>query len=90
MKRFIFALFTALLAISLCTSGIFAAEGDSAAWKFDKPINIVCPWGEGGGADSTLRALAKALKESSGIEVNVVNFTGGGGKRCGSYERTAC
>lgn len=85
MKRFIFALLTALLAISLFTSGIFAAEGDSSAWKFDKPITIVCPWGEGGGADSTLRALAAALKESSGIQVNVVNYTGNGGANGAAY-----
>ena len=86
MKRFTRILFTALLVLSLCATVLFAAEGDSPAapaessgWKFDHKIIIVCPWGEGGGADSTLRALTPLLRERLGQPVEVVNITGAGG-----------
>ena len=59
----------------------------SSGWKFDKKIVIVCPWGEGGGADSTLRALVASLKEACGLEVEVMNVTGGGGVNGASYTK---
>ena len=87
MKRFISILITALLALSLCVSGSMAQDAEpvtpeapaSTGWKFDKPITIVCPWGEGGGADSTLRAIVPLLKDILGVEVNVQNVTGANG-----------
>lgn len=100
MKKFLFTVLTFILALSLCSASLAAdtapvvveapaenAAPSSSGWKFDKPITIVCPWGEGGGADSTLRALAAALKETAGIEVSVVNMTGGGGVNGASYAR---
>ena len=85
MKRFALVLLAALLALSLCGS-CFAADG-SSSWKFDRKIVIVCPWGEGGGADSTLRALIPLLKEATGQSVEVVNITGGGGVNGASFTR---
>ena len=88
MNRFTRILFVALLALSLCATGLFAAEvgensptapAESSGWKFDHKIIIVCPWGEGGGADSTLRALTPLLRERLGQPVEVVNITGAGG-----------
>ena len=63
----------------------FAADG--SGWKFERPIVIVCPWGEGGGADSTLRALVPLLKEATGQNVEVINVTGGNGVNGASYTR---
>ena len=40
---------------------------------------MVCPWGVGGGADSTIRPMAKLLKDILGVEVEVVNVSGGSG-----------
>ena len=85
MKRFALVLLAALLALSLCGS-CFAADG-SSSWKFDRKIVIVCPWGEGGGADSTLRALIPLLKEATGQSVEVVNITGGNGVNGAAYTR---
>ena len=31
----------------------------SAEFKFERKIDLVCPWGVGGGADSTLRPMAQ-------------------------------
>ncbi|MBQ7196825.1 MAG: tripartite tricarboxylate transporter substrate binding protein [Synergistaceae bacterium] len=65
-----------LLAVSLIVCGAVAA---SAEFKFERKISIVCPWGVGGGADSTLRPMANLLKNVLGQEVEVVNVTGGNG-----------
>ena len=66
----------ALLAASLILVGAMAA---SAEWKFERKVSIVCPWGVGGGADSTIRPMANLLKNVLGQEVEVVNVTGGNG-----------
>ena len=67
MKRFTRILFTALLALLVCASFVMAQDAESPAapegWKFDRKIIIVCPWGEGGGADSTLRALTPLIAQ---------------------------
>ena len=94
MKRFTRIFFTALLALLMCASLVMAQDADSpsapaesAGWKFDRPITIVCPWGEGGGADATLRALVPIIKAATGQEINVVNVTGGNGVNGASYVR---
>ena len=91
MKRFVRILFASLLVLSLCSTVLFAADTDSPAapqgWKFDKKIVIVCPWGEGGGADATLRAIVPLIKNATGQEVEVVNVTGGNGTNGASYTR---
>ena len=51
----------------------------SAEFKFERKIDLVCPWGVGGGADSTLRPMANLLQEILGVPVEVVNVEGGGG-----------
>ncbi len=66
----------ALLVASFVICGAMAA---SAEWKFERKVSIVCPWGVGGGADSTLRPMANLLKNILGQEVEVVNVTGGNG-----------
>ncbi len=94
MNRFTRILFAALLALSLCATGLFAAEGDSPAapaessgWKFNQKIIIVCPWGEGGGADATLRPLLPLLSEQLGVPVEIANVTGGNGVNGAAYTR---
>ena len=56
-------------------------------FKFDHKITIVCPWGEGGGADSTLRALVPLLAKELGQEIEVLNVTGGNGVNGAAYTR---
>ena len=89
MKRFALVLLTAILALSLCGSSFAADEASPApsGWKFDRPIRIVCPWGEGGGADSTLRAIVPLIKSATGQNVEVLNITGGGGVNGASFTR---
>jgi tripartite-type tricarboxylate transporter receptor subunit TctC len=44
-----------------------------------KDITLVCPWSAGGGTDTLSRALVKNAKKFMGVNVNVVNKTGGMG-----------
>ncbi|WP_462363099.1 Bug family tripartite tricarboxylate transporter substrate binding protein, partial [Pyramidobacter porci] len=73
MKKFVYA----LLAVSLL--GVAAVSAGAEEWKFTRKIDVVCPWGVGGGADSTIRPMAKLLKDILGVEVEVVNVSGGSG-----------
>lgn len=68
--------FALLLAVTMLMSICVAA---SAEWKFERAIEIVCPWGVGGGADSTIRPMADELQKILGVPVNVNNVEGGSG-----------
>ena len=78
MKKYL----SILLAVTLIFCAVSCA---SAEWKFERKISIVCPWGVGGGADSTLRPMANLLKKIIGQEVEVVNVTGGNGVTAVEY-----
>lgn len=43
------------------------------------PVEIIVPWSAGGGTDSVARLIGNSLSESLGVQVNVVNRTGGAG-----------
>jgi tripartite-type tricarboxylate transporter receptor subunit TctC len=45
----------------------------------NRPIQMICPWGAGGGTDATARIVAALLEKDIGQPVNVVNRTGGSG-----------
>ncbi len=44
-----------------------------------KPVDIIVPWGPGGGTDLCARVIAKYVVQSTGFPMNVVNKPGGGG-----------
>ncbi|WP_038180028.1 tripartite tricarboxylate transporter substrate binding protein [Vibrio rhizosphaerae] len=66
------------LQISLITAALLASTSAMAAWP-DKPIKIIVPWGAGGNTDTVARLVAEGLQEQLGVNVNVVNRTGGAG-----------
>ncbi|AUG98606.1 tripartite tricarboxylate transporter substrate binding protein [Prodigiosinella confusarubida] len=70
MKKSMIKLLT--LATILTSSSVFAA------WP-DKPITIIVPWGAGGNTDTVARLVAQGLQKELGVNVNVVNRTGGSG-----------
>lgn len=43
------------------------------------PIEVIVPWAAGGGTDGVARLLANELSQREGVQVNVVNRTGGSG-----------
>ena len=55
------------------------AEPANGEWKWERKIEIVCPWGAGGGADTTVRQFATQLEKELGQSVVVNNVTGAGG-----------
>lgn len=56
-----------------------ADGGTDGAWTWDRKIEIVCPWGAGGGADTTVRQFATALEKEIGVSVVINNKSGAGG-----------
>lgn len=44
-----------------------------------RPVQLICPWGAGGGTDATARIVAALLEKDLGQPFNVVNRTGGSG-----------
>lgn len=74
MKKIFFLATLFVVGIMLLTPMTFSAE------KFpSREITLICPWAPGGGTDTVSRALTKNAKKYFGVEVNVVNRTGGGG-----------
>lgn len=75
MKRRTFA----ALAGALLAGGL-AGVSPAAAQTFpERPIQMIVPWGAGGGTDAVGRMIASLLQEDLGVPVNVVNRTGGSG-----------
>lgn len=64
--------------LSLISAAIFASSSAFAAWP-EKPIQIVVPWGAGGNTDTVARLVAEGLHKELGVNVNVINRTGGAG-----------
>lgn len=63
--------------LSLMAALVFALPAQA---KFPaKDITLICPWSAGGGTDTIARALVKNAKKYFGVNVNVVNKTGGMG-----------
>lgn len=86
MKRKVLALAMAsvMAAVSLAgCSGSGGGGGQAAAgngeWQWERKVEIICPWGTGGGADTTLRTFATALEKEIGVPVVVNNKSGAGG-----------
>jgi len=61
-------------------AGVLMTTGAALAQDFpDRPIQLIVPWGAGGGTDAVGRLLGAQLQEELGVPVNVVNRTGGSG-----------
>ena len=59
---------------------LFSLSGAAFADSFpEKDLTLIVPWSAGGGTDTIARALAKSAKKHIGVNVNVVNKTGGQG-----------
>lgn len=84
MKKRLFALVSAVLALMMVAgcSGAGSSEGTVDAdgnWVWERKVEIVCPWGVGGGADATIRPMADLLTKKLGVQVSVNNIEGAGG-----------
>lgn len=68
-----------LVALIAALAIVLAAGSVPAASFPQKDITLICPWSAGGGTDTISRALVKNAKKYFGVNVNVVNKTGGMG-----------
>lgn len=69
-----------LLTVMCATALSFGMPSAQASNHYpDRPIQIIVPWGAGGGTDAVARFMAAELKKKLGQPVNVVNRTGGSG-----------
>jgi tripartite-type tricarboxylate transporter receptor subunit TctC len=78
----------AVAVVVVCAGSIAAAQSmdKSVAALIEKPIELVVPWGTGGGSDQMARALARAMeKQQPGLTVTVLNKPGGNGTLGLSY-----
>ncbi len=62
----------------MALSTFFLSCSAFAAWP-EKPITIIVPWGAGGNTDTVARLVAQGLQKELGVNVNVINRTGGSG-----------
>ena len=74
MKKKLFA--TCLAALMSVTA--FGAMAESE-WKFERPVEIVCPFGSGGGVDTALRTLQPLLEKELGTSLIINNQPGSSG-----------
>src|SRR6266702_1306258 len=62
----------------LLAAFLFAASSAFAQYP-QRPIQLIVPWGAGGGTDATARIIGSLLEKELKQPVNVVNRTGGSG-----------
>ncbi|MFM7306086.1 MAG: tripartite tricarboxylate transporter substrate binding protein [Alphaproteobacteria bacterium] len=72
-RRNLFAASGAGLAAGLAAPALAQARYPS------RPVQLIVPWGAGGGTDATARIVGSLLERDLGQPINVVNRTGGSG-----------
>jgi tripartite-type tricarboxylate transporter receptor subunit TctC len=69
-----------LVAAAFGALALAATALPAAAQNYpSRPIQLIVPWGAGGGTDATARIIGSLLEKELGQPVNVVNRTGGSG-----------
>ena len=68
----------AFAALAMAAAGMFGPAAAQTSYP-DRPIELIVPWGAGGGTDAVGRIFASLLETELGQPVNVVNRTGGSG-----------
>lgn len=70
--------FVALAAMSVAVTGVYGTAAAQTDYP-QRPIEMIVPWGAGGGTDAIARIFGSLLEKELGQPVNVVNRTGGSG-----------
>jgi tripartite-type tricarboxylate transporter receptor subunit TctC len=69
-----------IVLLSMAATAIGTISPARADTYPSRPIDLIVPWGAGGGADFIGRALAKELQASLGVSLPVLNVPGGTGQ----------
>lgn len=56
-----------------------STPAEEEKWTFERPIEIVIPFGPGSGTDTTIRAWAPLMEKELGVSININNVEGAGG-----------
>jgi tripartite-type tricarboxylate transporter receptor subunit TctC len=67
--------FKAIVTSTVFAVGLIAAASIASAFP-DRPINMIVPWGVGGGGDRVGRVFAGLMAPKLGVSVPVINVTG--------------
>jgi tripartite-type tricarboxylate transporter receptor subunit TctC len=65
-----------VIALALCATTSVQAQDYPT-----RPIEIIVPWGPGGGADQVARRIAKLLEPRLGVQVTTTNVSGASGQK---------
>jgi tripartite-type tricarboxylate transporter receptor subunit TctC len=65
-------------ALALASTALTVPAMAQSAYP-ERPIQMIVPWGAGGGTDAVARIIGTMLQQELGVPVNVVNRTGGSG-----------
>jgi tripartite-type tricarboxylate transporter receptor subunit TctC len=68
-----------LLQAAAVLAAIIAGATPAQAQYPQRPIQLIVPWGAGGGTDATARIIASLMEKDLKQPINVVNRTGGSG-----------
>lgn len=81
-QKISFGKYLAAVVLSMVTMGVFAGAGESHAEEAypSRPIEIIVPWGPGGGADRTGRVAAHIMEPLLGVSMPVINVPGATGQ----------
>ena len=63
----------------LLAAVLMLAASSALAQYPQRPVQLIVPWGAGGGTDATARIIATLLEKELKQPFNVVNRTGGSG-----------
>src|SRR5262245_65475821 len=69
--------FATFVALTLCIA-LFGGRAVAAGYP-ERPIELIVPWGPGGGADQLARLVSKLMEPMLGQGIPVVNVPGGTG-----------
>lgn len=80
-KKSLLLILALVLSISLVGCGGSQQADSDGEWVFERPIEIIIPFGPGSGTDTTIRAWAPLIEEELGVTININNVEGAGGIR---------
>lgn len=78
-------IFTGCSDIAFSSQAVFSSDQQNnnavaaSEWKWKRSVEIVCPFGSGGGTDTSLRALQPYLEKFLGVSVVINNQPGSSG-----------
>ena len=67
-----------VVVVAVALTALFGSKAVAAGYP-ERPIELIVPWGPGGGADQLARLVSKQLEPMLGQGVPVINVPGGTG-----------